>query len=146
MAPTRARAEVVVEVMVGLVHDVTTVADPRAGVVAGHPHRYTCVARNHDPLLVPAGPYDVHDLLGSRLPGGLPLQPNEYYELWFVKGDKRISCGGFAVDSEGRATVTMNAAKAAYVGYSYAVVTREKASGDLRTSESRVLGGEIKKT
>jgi Anti-sigma-K factor rskA, C-terminal/Putative zinc-finger len=81
-----------------------------------------------------------------KVSGLSSLQPNEYYELWFVKGDKRISCGGFAVDSEGRATVTMNAAKAAYVGYSYAVVTREKAGGDLRPSESRVLGGEIKKT
>lgn len=74
-----------------------------------------------------------------------PLQPDEYYEVWFVKGDKPISCGGFAVDSEGRAMVTMNAAKAAYAGYSYVVVTREKSSGDPLPSESKVLGGEIRK-
>jgi hypothetical protein len=41
MASTRARAEGVVEVMVNLVHDVTTVLDPRVGVDAVHPPRYT---------------------------------------------------------------------------------------------------------
>jgi anti-sigma-K factor RskA len=73
-----------------------------------------------------------------------PLRSDEYYELWFVKGDKRISCGGFAVDSEGRATVTMNAAKAAYAGYSYVVVTREQSGGDPLPSKSSVLGGQIR--
>src|SRR3712207_5157507 len=75
-----------------------------------------------------------------KVSGLSPLQPDEYYELWLVKGDRRISCGGFAVDSEGRATVTTNAAKAAYAGYSYAVLTREKSSGDPLPSESKVLG------
>ena len=58
------------------------------------------------------------------------LRSDEYYEMWFLKGDRRISCGGFTVDSEGRATVTMNAPKAAYAGYPYVVITREESTGN----------------
>ena len=75
--------------------------------------------------------------------GLYPLQSDEYYEMWFLKGDRRISCGGFTVDSEGRATVTMNAPKAAYAGYPYVVITREESSGNPLPSPTRVLEGEI---
>jgi Anti-sigma-K factor rskA len=71
------------------------------------------------------------------------LRSDEYYEMWFLKGDRRISCGGFTVDSEGRATVTMNAPKAAYAGYPYVVITREESTGNPLPSPTRVLEGEI---
>jgi hypothetical protein len=72
-----------------------------------------------------------------------PLPSDEYYEMWFLKGNRRISCGGFTVDSEGRATVTMNAPKAAYAGYPYVVITREESTGNPLPGPTRVLEGEI---
>jgi hypothetical protein len=75
--------------------------------------------------------------------GLYPLRSDEYYEMWFLKGDRRISCGGFTVDSEGRATVTMNAPKAAYAGYPYVVITKEESTGNPLPSSTRVLEGEI---
>lgn len=76
---------------------------------------------------------------------GLPrLQPDEYYELWFVKGDQRISGGGFTVDDRGRATVTMNAPSAAD-GYPAVGITREESPGDPRPSPTKVLGGELRR-
>jgi hypothetical protein len=71
------------------------------------------------------------------------LRSDEYYEMWFLKGDRRISCGGFTVDSEGRAAVTMNAPKAAYAGYPYVVITREESTGNPLPGPTKVLEGEI---
>jgi hypothetical protein len=78
-----------------------------------------------------------------QVSGLYPLRSDDYYEMWFLKGDRRISCGGFTVDSEGRATVTMNAPKAAYAGYQDVVITREKSTGNPLPSPTRVLEGEI---
>lgn len=77
---------------------------------------------------------------------GLPrLRSDEYYELWFVEGEERISGGGFTVDGEGRATVTMNAPGAADE-YPAVGITREKSPGDPRPSPTKVLGGELRRT
>lgn len=77
---------------------------------------------------------------------GLPrLRSDEYYELWFVEGDERISGGGFTVDNEGRATVTMNAPSAADE-YPAVGITREKSPGDPRPSSTKVLGGDLRRT
>jgi len=76
---------------------------------------------------------------------GLPkLRPDEYYELWFVRGDgQRISGGGFTVDREGRATVSLNAPSAAR-GYPGVGITLEESPGDPRPSPDKVLGGELR--
>jgi hypothetical protein len=74
---------------------------------------------------------------------GLPrLRPEEYYELWFVDGEDRISAGGFTVDKEGRARVVMTAPRPAseYPGVG---ITREESPGDPRPSPTKVLGGAL---
>jgi hypothetical protein len=76
---------------------------------------------------------------------GLPeLRPDEYYELWFVKDGERISGGGFTVDDEGDATVTMSAPGAAE-RYPSMGITREESPGDPRPSPTKVLGGELRR-
>lgn len=76
---------------------------------------------------------------------GLPeLRSDEYYELWFVKDGERISSGGFTVDDEGSATVTMNAPPAAE-RYPSMGITHEESSGDPRPSPTKVLGGELQR-
>jgi hypothetical protein len=72
------------------------------------------------------------------------LGPDEYYELWFVKDGERISGGGFTVDDEGSATVTMNAPRAAE-GYPSMGITREESPGDPRPSPTKVLGGKLRR-
>lgn len=77
---------------------------------------------------------------------GLPrLEPGEYYELWFVEGEDRISGGGFTVDQQGRAEVTMNAPGMADE-YPAIGITREESPGDPRPSPTKVLGGDLRKT
>ena len=77
---------------------------------------------------------------------GLPrLEPGEYYELWFVDGEDRISGGGFTVDRRGRATVGMNAPSAA-AGYPSIGITSEESPGDPRPSPTKVLGGELRES
>ena len=77
---------------------------------------------------------------------GLPrLEPGEYYELWFVDGEDRISGGGFTVDRRGRATVGMNAPSAA-AGYPNIGITSEESPGDPRPSSIKVLGGELRES
>lgn len=75
---------------------------------------------------------------------GLPrLRADEYYELWFVQENgKRISAGGFTVDSKGGATVTMNAPRVADQ-YQDIGITLETSPGDPRPSPDKVLGGEL---
>ena len=77
---------------------------------------------------------------------GLPqLEAGEYYELWFVDGEDRISGGGFTVDPRGRATVGMNAPSAA-AGYPSIGITSEESPGDPRPSPTRVLGGQLRQS
>ncbi len=77
---------------------------------------------------------------------GLPLlEPGEYYELWFVNGEDRISGGGFTVDHRGRATVDMNAPSAA-ADYPSIGITSEESPGDPRPSPTKVLGGELRES
>ena len=77
---------------------------------------------------------------------GLPrLRPGEYYELWFVEGEERISGGGFTVNDKGEAAVTMNAPRAAN-RYPAVGITRETSPGDPRPSPTKVLGGDLRRT
>jgi len=78
---------------------------------------------------------------------GLPrLRSSEYYEFWFVGvAGKRISGGGFTVDSGGQATVRMNAPDVADE-YPNVGITLEETPGDPRPSRDKVLGGALRQT
>lgn len=75
---------------------------------------------------------------------GLPELPsNEYYELWFIKGEDRISGGTFTVNSEGRARVNLNAPEVA-MDYKNIGITSETSPGDPGPSPTKVLGGTLR--
>lgn len=75
---------------------------------------------------------------------GLPELPsNEYYELWFIKGEDRISGGTFTVNSEGRTRVYLNAPEAA-MDYMNIGITSETSPGDPGPSPTKVLGGTLR--
>ncbi len=76
---------------------------------------------------------------------GLP-EPGEgeYYELWFVRDGERVSGGGFTVDSEGEAAVTMNAPDEVSE-YPNVGITRERAGDPRPTPENNVLKGELRR-
>ena len=38
-----------------------------------------------------------------------PCKSEQYYELWLVEGDERVSAGSFTVGESGRVDVTLNA-------------------------------------
>lgn len=74
---------------------------------------------------------------------GLPeTGPDEYYELWFVRGGERVSAGGFNVDGDGRATVRMNAPEGV-TAYPRVGITREEDADPSATTENNVLGGDL---
>ncbi|CAA9419593.1 MAG: hypothetical protein AVDCRST_MAG22-2460 [uncultured Rubrobacteraceae bacterium] len=54
------------------------------------------------------------------------LEEDEYYELWFGKGEGRISAGTFTVDDRGRATCRMSVPQETVGGYQRVGITREK--------------------
>lgn len=75
---------------------------------------------------------------------GLPQQrPDGYYELWFVKGDDRVSAGSFTVGPDGKATVEASVPAKLAEEYRGLGITSEKSPGDPRPSPSKVLGGEL---
>lgn len=77
---------------------------------------------------------------------GLPEPgPDEYYEMWFVRDGERVSGGGFAVDSEGRAEVTMNAPNDVSE-YPNVGITRERVGDPRPTPENNVLKGELRRS
>jgi len=74
---------------------------------------------------------------------GLPeLREDEYYELWFVDDDGRMSGGTFQVRPEGRASVNFTAPAVART-YPTVGITREPDDGDPQSSGKKVLGGEL---
>jgi anti-sigma-K factor RskA len=73
---------------------------------------------------------------------GLPACKSEqYYELWLVEGDERVSAGSFTVGQSGRVDVTLNAPNFA-ASYPRVGVTAEY-DKDPRASEAKVLSGEL---
>lgn len=75
--------------------------------------------------------------LEARLP---PLRRGEVYELWFVRGQGRVSAGTFTVDADGRADVRLIAA-ARGTGYDRLGITREPDALDpARNGPSVVVG------
>ncbi len=76
---------------------------------------------------------------------GLPeLRKHEYYEMWYATEDgKRISCGTFRAQPEGRTKVNLTAPALA-TSYPVIEVTREPDDGDPTASGKRVLVGDLR--
>lgn len=73
---------------------------------------------------------------------GLPACKSEqYYELWFVEGDERVSAGTFTVGKSGRIDVTLNAPNFA-ASYPSVGVTAEY-DKDPRASNAKMLSGTL---
>jgi hypothetical protein len=75
---------------------------------------------------------------------GLPNQrSDEFYEVWFVRGEERVSAGSFTVGPEGRAKINASVPAELAKEYPAVGITAEEAPGDPRPSGEKVLGGEL---
>ena len=73
---------------------------------------------------------------------GLPAcERDQYYELWLVEGEERVSAGSFTVGPKGRVEVNMNAP--AFAGTYPAVGITAEHDKDPRASDTRMLSGEL---
>lgn len=73
---------------------------------------------------------------------GLPAcERDQYYELWLVEGEERVSAGSFTVGPSGRVKVNMNAP--AFAGTYPAVGITAEHDKDPRASDARMLSGEL---
>jgi hypothetical protein len=70
-----------------------------------------------------------------------PCKSEQYYELWLVEGDERVSAGTFTVGQSGRVDVRMNAPNFA-ASYPIVGVTAEY-DKDPRASDARMLSGKL---
>ena len=70
-----------------------------------------------------------------------PCKSEQYYELWLVEGDERVSAGTFTVGESGRVDVTLNAPNFA-ASYPRVGVTAEY-DKDPRASDAKMLSGEL---
>ncbi len=79
---------------------------------------------------------------------GLPrLKEGEYYELWFGKGDGRVSAGTFTVGEEGNITSYMHVTQETVGDYQRVGITLEKFPTEPRMDSARVvLGGELRES
>ena len=74
-----------------------------------------------------------------------PLEEGEYYELWFGKGEGRVSAGTFTVGEGGRVTCQMTVPEATVGDYRRVGITREKFPVEPRMDRAKVvLGGELR--
>src|SRR5215218_147678 len=70
-----------------------------------------------------------------------PCKSEQYYELWLVEGDERVSAGSFTVGQSGRVDVTLSAPD--FTGsYPKVGITAEH-DKDPRASDTRMLSGEL---
>ena len=70
-----------------------------------------------------------------------PCKSEQYYELWLVEGDDRVSAGSFTVGQSGRVNVKLNAPDFAG-SYPKVGVTAEH-DKDPRASDTKMLSGEL---
>jgi anti-sigma-K factor RskA len=70
-----------------------------------------------------------------------PCKSEQYYELWLVEGDERVSAGSFTVGQSGRVEVTLSAPNFA-ASYPRVGVTAEY-DKDPRASDAKMLSGEL---
>ena len=80
--------------------------------------------------------------LDARLP---PLRDGELYELWFARGDARVSGGTFTVDDRGRAQLSLTTA-ARTDGYDRIGITREPDGVDPARNGPNVMSGMLPPT
>ncbi|MEJ7872259.1 MAG: anti-sigma factor [Rubrobacteraceae bacterium] len=75
------------------------------------------------------------------------LEEGEYYELWFGKGEGRISAGTFTVDERGNVTSYMHVTQETVGDYQRVGITLEKFPAEPRMDRARVvLGGELRES
>lgn len=73
---------------------------------------------------------------------GLPAcEREEYYELWLVEGEERVSAGTFSVGRSGEVEVVLNAPRFAD-SYPQVGITSETDT-DPRPGDAKMLGGEL---
>ncbi len=73
---------------------------------------------------------------------GLPAcEREEYYELWLVEGEERVSAGTFSVGESGEVEVVLNAPRFAD-SYPQVGITAER-DADPRPGDAKMLGGEL---
>jgi hypothetical protein len=70
-----------------------------------------------------------------------PCKSEQYYELWLVEGDERVSAGSFTVGQSGRVDVRLNAPDFA-ASYPTVGVTAEY-DKDPRASDAKMLSGAL---
>ena len=70
-----------------------------------------------------------------------PCKSEQYYELWLVEGDDRVSAGSFTVGESGQVDVRLNAPNFAG-SYTEVGITAEH-DKDPRASDSKMLSGEL---
>ena len=70
-----------------------------------------------------------------------PCKSEQYYELWLVEGDERVSAGSFSVGQSGRVDLTLSAPNFA-ASYPRVGVTAEY-DKDPRASDAKMLSGEL---
>ena len=70
-----------------------------------------------------------------------PCKREQYYELWLVEGNERVSAGSFTVGQSGRVNVTLNAPNFAG-SYAKVDITAEH-DKDSRASDATILSGEL---
>jgi anti-sigma-K factor RskA len=70
-----------------------------------------------------------------------PCKSEQYYELWLVEGDERVSAGSFTVGQSGRVEVTLSAPNFA-ASYPSVGVTAEY-DKDPTASDAKMLSGEL---
>ncbi|MGF1472069.1 MAG: anti-sigma factor domain-containing protein [Rubrobacteraceae bacterium] len=70
-------------------------------------------------------------------------EPNEYYELWFGKGEGRVSAGTFTVDAEGRGTLSMTVPQTTGEYERVGITLEEFPEEPSMDSPTVVLGGEL---
>jgi anti-sigma-K factor RskA len=70
-----------------------------------------------------------------------PCKREQYYELWLVEGDDRVSAGSFTVGQSGRVDVKLNAPNFAG-SYPKVGITAEH-DKDPRASDTKMLSGEL---
>lgn len=76
---------------------------------------------------------------------GLPAcEREEYYELWLVEGEERVSAGTFSVGRSGEVEVVLNAPRFAD-SYPQVGITAERDT-DPRPGDAKMLGGELRES
>ncbi len=72
-----------------------------------------------------------------------PCEQEQYYELWLVEGEERVSAGSFTVGPSGKVEVSMNAP--GFAGSYPAVGVTVENDEDPRASDAKMLSGELRK-